>query len=80
MSGAGPEQQRVADIMADTWISFAKNGNPNNPALPNWPAYGLEDRHVMVLDTDPTLVKDARRAQMNLIDDSESYLGRYRRP
>ncbi len=80
MSGVGPEQQRVADMMADTWISFARRGNPNNAAIPNWPAYDLNDRHVMVLNTEPKLVKDARRAQMELIDDSESYLGRYRRP
>jgi len=60
MSGEGAEQQRVADIMADTWIAFARNGDPNNPSIPNWQAYDSADHAVMVLDESPELVLDAR--------------------
>lgn len=77
MSGIGEEQQRVADIMADTWISFARTGNPNNPKIPQWPAYNLEDRPVMVFDETPEVVNDARGEQRRLFDDSESYGSRY---
>jgi para-nitrobenzyl esterase len=79
MSGIGEEQQRVADVMADTWISFARTGNPDNPRIPHWPPYDLESRPVMVLDESPELVNDARAAQRALLDDAASYLGRYRR-
>lgn len=79
MSGIGDEQQRVADIMADTWIAFARNGVPDNPRIPEWKPYNLEDRPVMVLDTTPALVNDARGAQRSLFNDVESYLNRYRR-
>lgn len=79
MSGVGEEQQRVADIMADTWIAFARTGNPNNPKIPEWPPYNVDSRPVMVLDELPELVNDARGPQRALIDDTDSYLNRYRR-
>jgi para-nitrobenzyl esterase len=77
MSGIGEAQQRVADIMADTWIAFARSGDPNNPRVPRWPAYDLDTRPVMVFDETPALVDDARGAQRALVDDSESYGSRY---
>jgi para-nitrobenzyl esterase len=77
MSGVGDEQQRLADIMADTWIAFARTGNPDNPRIPRWPPYDLEDRPVMVLDLSPRVVNDARGAQRALFDDGESYGDRY---
>jgi para-nitrobenzyl esterase len=64
--GIGEEQQRVADIMADTWIAFARTGNPNNPKIPEWPPYNLDSRPVMVLDETPELANDPRGAQRAL--------------
>ena len=29
----------VSRAMADAWVQFAKTGNPNSAALPQWPAY-----------------------------------------
>jgi para-nitrobenzyl esterase len=80
MSGVGDEQQRVADIMADTWIAFARNGNPDNPKIPEWPPYNVDARPVMVLGEAPELVNDARGEQQALVDDADAYLNRYRRP
>jgi para-nitrobenzyl esterase len=77
MSGVGEEQQRIADIMADTWIAFARNGRPDNPRIPKWEPYDLEQRPVMVLGETPELVPDARAAQRALLDDVDSYLDRY---
>ena len=77
MSGSGSEQQRIADMMADTWIAFARTGKPDNPRIPAWPPYNLETRPVMVFDTTPMVVNDARAAQRALFDDSASYGNRY---
>jgi para-nitrobenzyl esterase len=77
MSGTGEEQQRVADIMADTWIAFAKTGDPNNAQIPAWPAYDLEQRPVMVLDATPERVDDARGAQRALMGADAAYGSRY---
>lgn len=66
MSGIGEEQQRVADVMSETWLAFAKNGDPNNGAIPSWPAYETDTRPVMVFDESPELVPDARGKQVAL--------------
>ncbi len=68
MSGIGEEQQAVADIMADTWIAFARNGDPNNEHLPTWPAYDMDSRAIMVLDESPEMIEDARGAQREFFD------------
>lgn len=66
MSGEGAEQQRIADIMAETWISFARDGNPDNPLIPHWQPFDLKDRSLMVLDETPELVEDGRGPIMRL--------------
>jgi para-nitrobenzyl esterase len=79
MSGVGEEQQKIADMMADTWIAFARTGNPNNPAIPQWQPYDLQSRPVMVFDLEPEVVNDARGPQRALFDDSTAYGNRYQR-
>jgi para-nitrobenzyl esterase len=36
--------------IAATWTAFARTGNPDNPAIPHWPAYSASDRATLVLD------------------------------
>ncbi|MEW4447379.1 carboxylesterase family protein [Qipengyuania sp. JC766] len=60
-SFTGPETaetRRMADLMADAWISFARTGNPNTAALPQWPAYDTQGRATMIFDLDPQVVND----------------------
>ncbi|MGB3807242.1 MAG: carboxylesterase family protein [Erythrobacter sp.] len=52
------ETQRMADLMADAWIAFARSGNPNTPVLPQWPAYDTRTRATMIFDVDPEIVHD----------------------
>jgi len=52
MVGTSPaEPQKLADQISPTWIAFARTGNPNNSAIPQWPAYTVPDRTIMVFDT-----------------------------
>jgi para-nitrobenzyl esterase len=49
--GAGQaDGHLMADRLASTWVAFAKTGNPNNPAIPDWPAYDASRRATLVFD------------------------------
>jgi para-nitrobenzyl esterase len=43
-------RQKLADQMSEAWIAFARNGDPNHPALPTWPSYTLEQRSTMTFN------------------------------
>ncbi|MGH1471422.1 MAG: carboxylesterase/lipase family protein [Cellvibrionaceae bacterium] len=63
MSGTSDEAQRIADLMSEAWLAFAKTGNPNHKDLPNWPEYNAENHPVMVFDVDPAVVNDPHGKQ-----------------
>jgi len=50
-SAGFPGAQQLGDAMSATWAAFARNGTPDNAAIPHWPAYTLPDRATLVLDT-----------------------------
>ena len=47
MTGGTKEAYVLADKMSQTWINFAKTGNPNHKGLPNWPAYNSTNTATM---------------------------------
>jgi para-nitrobenzyl esterase len=56
--GPGPAPQTLADQMSASWIAFARTGNPNNPAIPDWPAYDKANRATMLFDVSSRVVDD----------------------
>jgi para-nitrobenzyl esterase len=54
--------QHMADIVSDTYIAFAKTGNPNNPRVPHWPAFALDTRPTLIFDL-PTRIEDDPRGR-----------------
>jgi para-nitrobenzyl esterase len=38
--------RQLSDVMSSYWVRFAATGNPNGPALPEWPAYDEQSRHI----------------------------------
>lgn len=70
LSYTGPESdatRRMADLMADAWIAFARTGNPSTPALPDWPRYSVTNRATMLFDLSPALVVDPDKAERELL-------------
>jgi para-nitrobenzyl esterase len=63
MSGTGADAQAIADQMSESWLAFAKNGDPNNPKVPTWPAYTAAQRNMMVFRTTPGVEVDIRAAE-----------------
>jgi para-nitrobenzyl esterase len=62
----GPGAQPMADQMSETFIAFARTGNPNNKQIPNWEMYTLPRRRTMVFDVPSHLEDDPRGAERRL--------------
>lgn len=62
-----PATKRMADLMADAWIAFARTGNPNTPALPQWPTYSTDNRATMLFDLEPEVVIDPDMEERELL-------------
>ena len=68
MSGDGPGAQRMADVMSEACIAFARTGNPNHAGLPRWLPYNLTHRPTMSFNLPPKLVDDPRGRERRLIE------------
>ena len=64
----GPQAQEMADIMSETFIAFAKTGNPNNKLIPEWKKYTMTNRETMVFDVPPHLENDPRGAERKIFE------------
>jgi para-nitrobenzyl esterase len=60
LTGTGPQAHEMAAIMSETYIAFAKTGNPNNKRIPHWPPYDLKRRATMALDLKSHVIDDPR--------------------
>lgn len=60
--GMRPERVAIAHNMSAYWAGFARDGRPSADGLPEWPAYSLEKRPVMVLDAHCSVSFDPRPA------------------
>ncbi len=62
-----PQTQRMADLMADAWIAFARTGNPSTRSLPEWPTYSADRRATMIFDIAPKVLVDPDAAERELL-------------
>lgn len=49
-NGGTPEAYALAEKMSKTWASFARTGDPNNEAIPQWDPYTEESGVTMLFD------------------------------
>ena len=47
-TGGGAEPRGVSDQMSSALLAFMRSGNPNCPAIPEWPAYEPEEAATMI--------------------------------
>jgi para-nitrobenzyl esterase len=68
MTGDGQEARSLGALMSDTWIAFARTGNPNHAGLPQWKPYSLANRETMSFDAQSKLVNDPRGNERRLVE------------
>lgn len=59
--GTGSEQAALMDTVMETWLAFARTGNPNNTRLPDWTPYNASDRTTMIFDNECGPVQDPKQ-------------------
>jgi para-nitrobenzyl esterase len=64
----GPGLQQMVDQMSESFIAFAKTGDPNNPVIPKWEPYTLPRRRTMVFDVPARMEDDPRGAERRFFD------------
>ncbi len=58
MTGGGEVARALAARMADTWIQFARTGNPNHKGLPQWQSVSSQANPTMLFDSQTRLAID----------------------
>ncbi|HEX3877476.1 MAG TPA: carboxylesterase family protein [Bryobacteraceae bacterium] len=72
MVGDTPElqarAQKMADAVSESYIAFAKTGNPNNSHVPQWPNFDLSRRPTMIFDDKVRVENDPRGEERKYIE------------
>ena len=63
LTGGGPDAMALADKVSDTWIAFARTGDPNNKKIPHWSKFEPMNRPTMVFNNAIKLEHDPIREQ-----------------
>ena len=66
----------MAEAMSESWLAFARTGDPNNAAVPAWRPYDLDHRTVMHFDVPPVAVDDPHRDERLFMERYESQQAR----
>lgn len=61
-TGGGARPRKLSEKMADSFLKFARTGNPNGGGLPTWPKYTAQNGETMILDDTPVVKNDPDRS------------------
>lgn len=65
-TGTGADARAASKAMQDSFVAFARSGDPNHAGLPRWPRYRLDKRATMVFDVRSHIENDPRKWQREL--------------
>jgi para-nitrobenzyl esterase len=68
-TGGGIRARRLAARMSHAWAEFARSGRPSHGELPEWPAYDLEERALMVFDDECLVARKLDTALLTALPD-----------
>ena len=63
-----PEDTAMSDLVSSYWVNFARNGDPNGPGLPSWPAFSVASQDAMHFDTKSSARSVPNMAQLKALD------------
>ena len=65
-TGTGASARALSALMMNAFVAFARNGDPDSKAAPEWPRYRLPERTTMVFDSLSRAEEDPRRWEREL--------------
>ncbi len=65
-TGRDPRRLELAYRMMDSWIAFARSGNPTPAGGPEWPRYNSTQRPTMELGPEPRVLNDPLSEQRRI--------------
>jgi para-nitrobenzyl esterase len=66
VAGNSPAARKLAAQMSETFLAFARTGDPNSAALPHWTPYTLPRRETMIFDVPSRMADDPRGREREL--------------
>lgn len=69
MAGDRPEKFQASKNFSEFWTSFARTGTPTAKGQPEWPAFNLEKRQLMRIDTECQVFDNRHEAEYSLWKD-----------
>jgi para-nitrobenzyl esterase len=79
MTGNGPAARALAARMSETWIHFARTGDPNHPGIPHWKPFDPTTNGTMLFDDECAFrehLDDECQKVVNIDPNYESSKGR----
>jgi len=67
MTGATAEARELAALVSESWIQFARSGNPSHRGIPGWPACTAEKCQTMILDRPCQMKENPDTAERRVI-------------
>jgi para-nitrobenzyl esterase len=67
-TGGGEASKALAARMADAWVAFARQGDPNHAGLPNWPRFEPDAGPVMIFDDQCRAADDPDRRERQVLE------------
>ena len=65
-TGVAADAQAASKAMQDSFVAFAKTGDPDHAGVPNWPRYDRAQRATMIFDARSRVERDPRRWEREL--------------